>query len=305
MFWLEGTAPIGWEGDAFDLFSYLYGSPGPTIGLIVDTASHQAFYDYLAGLIPPPPANGVTERDGSLTEAGRRGEALFRGAANCASCHAGPLTTGGLRLPGGGTESDHPIVVPSLVGAYRHGHWLVNGAAWTLAEAVDAMLPLSGATLTDAEKTDLVRYLGELTAREFFVLASVPAAGANGVGSEGPLRLTLSHPVFDDPDNLAKIGLRREVGPRCRRRSRSTAATSRSRPTRRSNTAPPTSSWSRPASRRSTSAASPTTRRSASPSRRPPGCGSRATTWSRSITPTSTWSKSAMTRTSSSRSRWR
>lgn len=212
MFWLEGTAPIGWEGDAFDLFSYLYGSPGPTIGLIVDTASHQAFYDYLAGLIPPPPANGVTERDGSLTEAGRRGEALFRGAANCANCHAGPLTTAGLRLPGGGTESDHPIVVPSLVGAYRHGHWLVNGAAWTLAEAVDAMLPLSGVTLTDAEKTDLVRYLGELTAREFFVLASVPAAGANGVGSESPLRLTLSHPVFDDPDNLAKIGLRREGG---------------------------------------------------------------------------------------------
>jgi len=213
MFWLEGTTPIGWEGDAFDLFSYLYGSPGPTVGLTIDTALHQAFYDYLAALIPPPPANGRTTRDGDLTEAGLRGEALFRGKANCAGCHAGPLTTAGLRLPGGGTEDDHPIVVPSLVGAYRHGHWLVAGAARTLGEAVEAMLPLAGdPALTDAEKQDLVRYLEELTAREFFLLAATPAIGAEHVRSEGPLRLTFSHPIFVDPDNLARVTLQRSSG---------------------------------------------------------------------------------------------
>lgn len=213
MFWLEGTSPIGWEGDAFDLFSYLYGSPGPTIGLNVDTTLHQAFHDYLAALIPPPPANGKTTRDGDLTEAARRGEALFRGKANCAGCHAGPLTTAGLRLPGGGTQTDHPIVVPSLVGAYRHGHWLVNGAARSLGEAVDAMLPLAGGvTLSAAEKSDLVRYLEELTAREFFVLHSTPAAGAAQARSEGDLRLTFSHPVLADPGNLERVRLLRASG---------------------------------------------------------------------------------------------
>ena len=53
MFWLEGRAAIGWEGDAHDLFSYLYGSPGPTIGATVTTELHQAFYDYLAEFVPP------------------------------------------------------------------------------------------------------------------------------------------------------------------------------------------------------------------------------------------------------------
>ena len=207
MFWLEGTAPIGWEGDAHDLFSYLYGSPGPTIGVPVSTELHQAFYDYLSALIPPPPANGWTERDGSPSAAALRGEALFRGKANCASCHAGPLTTAGLRLPQGGTQDTHPIVVPSLVGSYRHGHWLVNGAAWDLGEAVDAMLPLAGSELTGAEKDDLVRYLQELTAREFFVLASTPAADAVQVRSEGALQVTLSHPVFADAENLKRVRL--------------------------------------------------------------------------------------------------
>ncbi len=214
MFWLEGTDPIGWEGDAFDLFSYLYGSPGPTVGLAVDTELHQAFYDYLSALIPPPPANGKTTRDGDLTPVAQRGEALFNGKANCASCHAGPLTTAGLRLPGGGTESDHPIVVPSLVGAYRHGHWLVNGAARTLGEAVEAMLPLAGVTLSDAEQEDLVRYLEELTAREFFLLGATPDLGAAHVRSEGELRLTFSHPVFNDPDNLALVSLQTSSGER-------------------------------------------------------------------------------------------
>lgn len=212
MFWLEGTAPIGWEGDAHDLFSYLYGSPGPTIGVPVSTELHQVFHDYLAALIPPPPANGATARDGSPSAAAVRGEALFRGEANCAGCHAGPLTTAGLRLEGGGTETDHPIVVPSLIGAYRHGHWLVNGAARELDEAVDAMLKLAATKLGDDEKADLVAYLRELTAREFFVLASAPAAGATQVRSEGPLRLTLSHPVFAEAANLARVRLQTADG---------------------------------------------------------------------------------------------
>lgn len=212
MFWLEGTAPIGWEGDAYDLYSYLWGSPGPTIGATIDTTLHQSMYDYLAALVPPPPTNGLTRRDGSLTEEAERGKALFEGQGACAGCHAGPLTTQGLRLPGGGTQSEHPIVVPSLVGAYRHTFWLVNGAARSLEEATEAMLPLSGGSLDAQGITDVARYLGELTARDFFVLQSTPRAGDSHVRSEGPLEVVLSHPVLDEPDNLARVILRAADG---------------------------------------------------------------------------------------------
>ncbi len=208
MFWLEGPRAVGWEGDAWDLWSYLWGSPGPTIGATIDTELHQAFYDYMAALVPPPPANGLTLRDGSMSEDARRGEALFEGEGQCVSCHAGPMRTEGLRLPGGGTQSDHPITVPSLVGAYRHTFWLVNGAARSLEEAVEAMLPLSGGSLDEGQIADVARYLGELTAREYFVLETRPRAGASHVRSEGPLQVVLSHPVFDDPDNLGRISLR-------------------------------------------------------------------------------------------------
>ncbi len=206
MFWMEGTDPIGWEGDAFELFSYLYGSPGPTIGVLISTETHRAFYDYLAAFVPPPPANGFTARDGSLTAEGEDGREAF-GAAGCTACHAGPLTTTGLRLPNGGTQDEHPIVVPSLVGAYRHGSWLVNGAARTLLEAVVAMEPLSGQTLDDATRERIVRYLRELTAREFFLLKSAPASGALAAAADGPITLTFSHAVWEDPDNLDRIHL--------------------------------------------------------------------------------------------------
>jgi mono/diheme cytochrome c family protein len=208
MSWLEGPKYVGWEGDAYDLFSYLYGSPGPTIGATVDTELHQVFFDYMSEFVPPPAANGATERDGGMTAAALAGEELFRGKASCAGCHAGPMGTQGLRLDGGGTQSAHPIVVPGLVGVYRHGYWLVNGAAWTLDEAVDAMLPLSGATLTGAEKKSVVAYLEELTSRTFFVLRSTPKDGAEDIRSEGPMRLTFSHPVFDGAANLARIQLK-------------------------------------------------------------------------------------------------
>lgn len=212
MFWMEGTGPIGWEGDAYGLRSYLYGSPAPTIGVIPTTESFQAFYDYLAAFVPPPVGNGWTRRDGSLTDDALRGRELFEGEGACAGCHAGPLTTQGLRLPGGGTDDSHPIVVPSLVGSYRHTFWLVNGAARTLEEAVEAMLPLSNTTLSAGEISDVARYLKELTAREFFVLTSTPQSGAARVRNEGPLTVALSHPVFEDPSNLAKVTLQTSGG---------------------------------------------------------------------------------------------
>jgi len=208
MFWMEGSDPIGWEGDAADLFSYLWGSPGPTIGVEIDTRSHRGVYDYLASVVPPPAGNGFTARDGSQTPDADAGEALFAGAAGCVGCHAGPMGTNGLRLDGGGTQSAHPTVVPGLVGVQRHSFWLVNGAARTLDEAVAAMLPLAGSTLSTDEIGQVARYLEQLTSREFFVLKGWPQPGTTPVASHAPLRLAMSHPIFDSPDNLALVELR-------------------------------------------------------------------------------------------------
>lgn len=212
MFWMERESAIGWEGDAYDFFSYLYGSPGPTVGLTVNTETHRAFYDFLTAVVPPPQSNGKTVRDGSMTDAAKRGEALFRGKGNCVGCHAGPFTSEGLRLEGGGTQSKHPIVVPSLVGAYRHGSWLVNGAAWTMDEAVEAMTKLAGTSLTAEEKKDVVAYLDELTSREFFILNSSPRHEATNVRNQGEITITLSHPIFEDSRNLSRIELHDSAG---------------------------------------------------------------------------------------------
>jgi len=207
MFWMEGTYPVGWEGEAYDLDAYLYGSPRPTIGVNVTTELHRDFSEYLSALVPPPAPNGRGGRDGSLSEEALAGRALFD-SAGCASCHAGPLATNRARLPGGGTQTEHPLVVPSLIGAYRHNFWLVNGAARTLEEAVEAMLPLSGGSLDEAEIASVARYVDELGAREFFMLTSIPRDGDVGVRFDAPVEIILSHPVFDDPQNLAALTLR-------------------------------------------------------------------------------------------------
>ena len=214
MFWLEGTHPIGWEADGADLYSYLYGSPGPTIGLTIDTQDHAAFYDYLAALVPPPVANGWTERDGSMTETAQRGREVFD-EVGCAVCHLGPLTTSRVRLPQG--TQPEPTDVPSLVGAYRHAFWLLDGSARTLDDAVEAMLPLAGASLDDEEHEALVRYLKELTAREFFMIGSQPEVEARSVASYSasqPIRLTFSHAVYDVEKNLGRITLLDGAGER-------------------------------------------------------------------------------------------
>jgi len=95
-----------------------------------------------------------------------------------------------------------------LVSIYRHGYWLADGSARSLDEAVDVMLDWTGvADLGEGDRGDLIRYLAELTARDFFVLTSEPAAGDAHFGADQPLRLTFSHPIFTAPDNLAKVRL--------------------------------------------------------------------------------------------------
>jgi DNA-binding beta-propeller fold protein YncE/cytochrome c peroxidase len=132
-----------------------------------------ALAEYVTSLdrVSPSP---FRDADGSLTEAGWRGLAVFQ-RAGCASCHGGPdftdsslgvlhdvgtlQATSGQRLKGPLTGID----TPTLRGIWETGPYLHDGSAPTLFDVVGARNPEDrhGATgaLTDAERNDLVSYL--------------------------------------------------------------------------------------------------------------------------------------------------
>ncbi|MBR58016.1 MAG: hypothetical protein CMH54_08330 [Myxococcales bacterium] len=208
-FWMEGTSPLGWPADGADLYSYTFGVPGPTMGVKMSNEFHSVFYAYLAALVPPPAANGKTRLDGSMTEMAVRGREVFEDAGRCAGCHMGPLTTNRMLYPEGITSTS-PTDVPSLVGAYRHAYWFIDGSTRDMGTTVDYLLPYAGAKLDSTERDDLTRYLEELTTREFFVLASKPEENATSAmvyGPNDPIKLIFSHPVLDQPKNLSRIRL--------------------------------------------------------------------------------------------------
>ena len=206
-FWIEGTSPLGWEGYHESSRIFAYTVINPTVGAEPNTQLAEDLTEYVNAIVPPPPANGSTHRDGSMTEAAQRGRAVFEGPGQCAGCHSGDLHTNQVVLPEGSTVEGH-LDTPSLVSIYRHGYWLADGSARTLDEAVDVMLQWTGVTdLADGQRADLVRYLEELTARQFFLLTSEPGAGDAFFGSDQPIRLIFSAPLFDEGSNSAKVRL--------------------------------------------------------------------------------------------------
>jgi cytochrome c peroxidase len=107
--------------------------------------------------------------DGSLSEAARRGEALFHGEkANCVRCHKPPLFTDdkvhdvGLGVPGDAYRGFNP---PSLLGVYDRIHYLHDGRAASLEEVLKkhhTPESLNGQELTPQELEDLIAYLRSL-----------------------------------------------------------------------------------------------------------------------------------------------
>lgn len=202
-FWLEGTFPLGWEGYLTDARNFAV-TVGSTIGKNPDDTEARALAAYLTALVPPPAANGQTRRDGALSAAGARGEAVFDGKGGCAACHSGEIKTSRQVLPEGVTPGRTDI--PSLVGAYRYGFWLKSGMPRTLAEVVDEKVEWLGLSLSADERADLARYLGELTARDAFLLTSEPRAGELAA-VDRPIELVFSHPLHDDGANRARVRL--------------------------------------------------------------------------------------------------
>ena len=209
-FWLEATDRLGWTGYVSTVENFAFAGNG-TVGVRPTTEEFDGMSDYLASLMPPPAATGKTKRDGSLSEQGLRGKAIYDGKGTCNGCHALPLGTNKQLFDKGVTSG--LTDVPSLVGAYRHGVWLKHGEARDLRSAVTAVLDyLGNKSLSEAEIDDVTRYVEELTARDFFLLRSQPSASAISAAVDEPIQLSFSYPVLGDAANLARFTLSSAAG---------------------------------------------------------------------------------------------
>lgn len=193
---LAATTPLEWGAYVSNADNFGYQGPS---SIVARPATHQealglkAFLDSLLGA---PRATGHTRLDGSYTEAGLRGKALFEGKGTCASCHVPPLYTSRAYLPKG--KSGEPADVPSLLGVYRHGIYFVKGQARTLEDAVDVALNYVQVSLSAEEKTDLVEFLRELTPKGAAPLGLWPDIDSNqGVYPSIRPSVAFSEPVDD------------------------------------------------------------------------------------------------------------
>ncbi len=126
---------------------------------------------------PPAPKLGI---DGKLdpataTEAEQRGQALFLGKAQCATCHVPPYYTDNLMhnlrterffepqmTNGRRAAADGPIKTFTLRGMKDSPPYLHDGRLLTLEDTVEFFNLILGVKLTEAEKKDLVAFLRAL-----------------------------------------------------------------------------------------------------------------------------------------------
>ena len=209
--WLEGTAPLGWGAYVADVRTFGYTGFTSIINKWPESEDAEELASYLASLSPPPKANAWTQRDGALSEIGLRGKEIYEGKAQCASCHALPLTTSNVTFDNG--ISKHRTSTPVLVGSYRHNVWLKEAQASTLRDAIQAALDWTNVTdITSDELDDLTRYVQELTDRDFFVLNYDPSFNRTLIGADNPIKITFNQPVWTGEENLKRISLRKKGG---------------------------------------------------------------------------------------------
>jgi cytochrome c peroxidase len=161
------TGPWTWHGWQKDLGASVEKSltqtmfgPRPTFDEI------QALLAFLKTIEHPP--NPHLALGASLTDAARRGEAIFHGKARCARCHKGDDYTSeetydlGLESDGSPYKRWNP---PSLRGVYDRGPYLHDARAKTLDELLHkhhAPEMLGGQALAPAEREDLISFLNSL-----------------------------------------------------------------------------------------------------------------------------------------------
>jgi hypothetical protein len=200
---LEGAWPLGWQGYLSSIRNYAYTVTG-NVGIPLPTnAQVDPLNAYLVSLMPPPAATSLTERNGGLSVEALQGREVFD--RDCAGCHPAPLFTSRARIEQS-VEDGKRADVPSLLGAYRNGTFYRSGGPKTLEAAVRDMVVWSKVVETEAETKALVRYVSELTGRDFYLLATHPHSG-EAVGGNLPIELVFSQPVDPSIANLAKVTL--------------------------------------------------------------------------------------------------
>ncbi len=163
------TGPWTWHGWQVSLedavaesFTKSMQGPKPAVGDV------EALIAYLGTL--EFPRNPNLNRDGSLTDAARRGQVVFKSAkAACNTCHGGPEFTDG-KVHKVGLEEGGDVYAgynpPSLRGVYDKDPYLHDGRAKTLRDALtkghDPESVTGLGTLSDAELDDLIAYLKSL-----------------------------------------------------------------------------------------------------------------------------------------------
>jgi cytochrome c peroxidase len=161
------TGPWTWHGWQKDLGaavvkSYtetMFGPDEPTDREV------RAVVAFLGTLDYPPNPNRV---DGKLSDAAKRGQAVFEGKAKCARCHQPPEYT---------SELNHDVKLeadgspfkrwspPTLRGVWDRGPFLHDGRARTLDELLQgphSPEKLGGARLSADERRDLIAFLNSL-----------------------------------------------------------------------------------------------------------------------------------------------
>ncbi|HEY8506690.1 MAG TPA: beta-propeller fold lactonase family protein, partial [Gemmataceae bacterium] len=163
------TGPWTWHGWQKDLGAAARKSMTDTmLGKPPSDGDVEAMVAFLKTLEPPP--NPYRLPDGSLTEAAKRGEAVFNGEkADCARCHKPPyFTSERLTDVGTGERGDvYPTYnPPSLVGVHDRVRLLHDGRARSLRELLtgdhDPDKFVGRGKLTEQELDDLIAYLKSL-----------------------------------------------------------------------------------------------------------------------------------------------
>ena len=112
---------------------------------------------YLRSLMPVD--SPYLERDGSLSEAAKRGKALFE-SAGCATCHPAPLYTDlqfhtSPYLGVDGTWENRDFVTPTLVEVWRSYPWIYNGSVIDMKDIIRKFAK----GLSDSEIADLAEFV--------------------------------------------------------------------------------------------------------------------------------------------------
>jgi YVTN family beta-propeller protein len=163
------TGPWFWHGWEKDLDDGLRKSMTETmLGKAPGAADLEALKAFLETLSCPP--NPHRTADGGLSEAAKRGEAIFQSErAGCARCHSGEyFTDGKIHEVGTGERGDvfKGYNPPSLLGVYDRLLLLHDGRAKSLDELLQGPHNPAKVTnkgeLTDRERADLIEYLKSL-----------------------------------------------------------------------------------------------------------------------------------------------